>query len=92
MSRQITAAEFKAKCLKLMDEVAETGEAIVITKRGKPVARLEAERASPPRSLFDALAGTVKVLEPSAGEGPTVSTSELDAATERLDRQVRGRE
>ncbi len=38
--RTIKASEFKAKCLKLMDEVAETREEIVITKNGKPVARL----------------------------------------------------
>ena len=38
--RTITASEFRAKCLALMDEVAETGVEIVITKRGKPVARL----------------------------------------------------
>lgn len=36
----ISASEFKAKCLSLLDEVAETGEAIVVTKRGEPVARL----------------------------------------------------
>ena len=36
----VTAAEFKAKCLALMDQVAASGEGIVITKRGKPVARL----------------------------------------------------
>ena len=40
--KTIAAGEFKAKCLALMDEVARTGEEIVITKRGKPVARLEA--------------------------------------------------
>ena len=38
--RTIKASEFKAKCLKLMDEVAETGQEIVITKNGKPVSRL----------------------------------------------------
>lgn len=36
----IKASEFKAKCLKLMDEVAETGEPVVITKHGKPIAQL----------------------------------------------------
>ena len=41
----IKASEFKAKCLKLMDEVAETGEEIVITKNGRPVARLLAYKA-----------------------------------------------
>ncbi len=39
-SKRIPAGEFKAKCLKLMDEVNATGEELVITKRGKPVARL----------------------------------------------------
>ena len=43
--RTIKASEFKAKCLKLMDEVAETGEEIVITKNGRPVARLVRYRA-----------------------------------------------
>ncbi|HUF02180.1 MAG TPA: type II toxin-antitoxin system Phd/YefM family antitoxin [Gaiellaceae bacterium] len=39
--RSIPAARFKAQCLKLLDEVAETGETIVVTKRGKPVAKVE---------------------------------------------------
>lgn len=36
----IKASEFKAKCLQLMNEVAESGEIIVITKNGQPVAQL----------------------------------------------------
>ena len=40
MAKTRNASEFKAKCLGLIDEVAETGEAITILKRGKPVARL----------------------------------------------------
>ena len=36
----IKASEFKAKCLGLMDEVASTGDSLVITKNGKPVALL----------------------------------------------------
>ena len=39
-SRTIKASEFKATCLRLMDEVAESGEEIVITKNGRPTARL----------------------------------------------------
>ena len=39
-TRTIPAGEFKAKCLALLDEVADTGEEIVVTKRGKRVARL----------------------------------------------------
>lgn len=36
--RTITAGEFKARCLALLDEVAATHAAVVITKRGRPVA------------------------------------------------------
>ncbi len=39
-ARTMKASEFKARCLALMDEIAESGEEIIITKRGKPVARL----------------------------------------------------
>ncbi len=57
---QIPAGEFKAKCLKLMDQVRETGREIVTTKRGTPVAKLVSagERKSPPLSRF--MKGTVK--------------------------------
>jgi len=36
----IKASEFKATCLRLMDEVSRTGEPIIITKNGKPISRL----------------------------------------------------
>ena len=49
--RVIKASEFKAKCLKLMDEVAESGEEIVITKNGRPVSRLLPYRQRP-KTLF----------------------------------------
>ena len=49
--RTIKASEFKAKCLKLMDEVAANGEEIVITKNGVPTARLVAYREKP-KSFF----------------------------------------
>ncbi len=39
-ARTINAAEFKSKCLELMDEMAESGEELVITKNGHPVSRL----------------------------------------------------
>ena len=40
------ATEFRARCLGLIDEVADTGQEIVITKRGRPVARLVPVRPS----------------------------------------------
>jgi prevent-host-death family protein len=52
----ITASEFKAKCLALLDEVATTRETLVVTKRGKAVARIVP--AEEPPSLL----GTVTFL------------------------------
>ena len=46
-SRTIKASEFKAKCLELIDEVAESGEEVVITKNGRPVSRLAPYRVKP---------------------------------------------
>lgn len=38
--KTITAGKFKAQCLALLDEVAQKHETILVTKRGKPVARV----------------------------------------------------
>ena len=38
--RSIAAGRFKARCLALLDEVAETGLPLVVTKRGRPVAKV----------------------------------------------------
>lgn len=38
MTRMIAASRFKAECLALLDEVAEVGDSLIVTKRGRPVA------------------------------------------------------
>ncbi len=38
--QMVKASEFKARCLKLMDQVAQTGQPLTITKNGVPVAKL----------------------------------------------------
>lgn len=58
---KVSAAEFKAKCLKLMDEVSKTHEPVVITKRGKPIAKL-VPIEEPPETQFGYMKGTVTVL------------------------------
>lgn len=55
-TKEITATQFKARCLRLLDEVAESGEALVVTKRGHPVARIEPSAPRPD------LRGSVKLL------------------------------
>ena len=48
MKQQIAAGEFKAKCLHLLDEVQRTRKEIVVTKRGRPVARVLPAEHQPP--------------------------------------------
>ena len=57
---KIPAGEFKAKCLQLMDEVKSLHVEIIITKFGKPVAKLVPMQELSPRSLFGCLKGSVK--------------------------------
>ena len=59
--RTIKASEFKARCLKLIDEVAEKGGEIVITKHGQPMAKLVAYREKP-QSLFGIDRGKLEIL------------------------------
>ena len=58
--KTIPAGEFKAHCLAIMDEVQAKRQAVVITKRGKPVAKLvplEKERDD----IFGFFKGKIKV-------------------------------
>ncbi len=59
--RTIKASEFKAKCLKIMDEVAATNEPVEITKYGVPVARLFPARKRP-KTIIGAMKGSVTIL------------------------------
>ena len=58
MTKMVGAAEFKAKCLTLIDEMQRDGESVTITKRGKPVATLSVVKTEKPslKSIFGALA------------------------------------
>ncbi len=64
--RTMAAGEFKAKCLAVMDEVLATGQPVLITKRGKPVARIVAPQGAESRavnvdSIFQAMRGLATV-------------------------------
>lgn len=61
MAKTMRASEFKARCLQAMDEVAASGEPIVITKRGKPIAQL-APIAARPTTLRGFLKGQVRSI------------------------------
>ena len=68
----IAAGKFKAICLKLMDEVNRTGEEVVITKHGQPVAKLVAVGTETRRHSFGLLADQTVVygdlVEPTGEE------------------------
>ena len=77
---EISAAEFKAKCLKLMDEIARTRKPIVITKRGKPIAKLVPAEPEPRKPLFGYMAGTITYVGDI--ESPIDVEWEAEAGTE----------
>ncbi len=58
--QEISAAEFKAKCLKLMDSVEHDRTHLIITKRGRPVAKLIPYEETLP-SLFGFMSGTATI-------------------------------
>lgn len=62
--RTMAAGEFKAKCLAVMAEVNATGEPVLITKRGKPLARIvsseEQARKESPEAIFGCLRGFLR--------------------------------
>ena len=59
--RTITASQFKATCLALLDDVAESGQPLVVTKGGKPVARIVP--IEEPRSLVGSVKFCVSDVE-----------------------------
>lgn len=60
--REVAAGEFKAKCLALIDEVSETGQELVITKRGKPMAKVIPFKQDSVDALFGRLKGIVEIV------------------------------
>ena len=61
MSRIVRASEFKAKCLALMDEVARTGESVVVTKRGEPLVELVPHKPRAKKDAFGILKGELVI-------------------------------
>ena len=63
---KVSAAKFKATCLRLMDRVATTGEEIIITKHGTPVAKLVAarRRTKKQRTVHGCMKGTILYSAP----------------------------
>ena len=71
--RKIAAGEFKQTCLRLLDEVGVSGEPILITKRGRPVAQLTPVRPERPDDWLGAMRGRGEIrgdlVAPAADPG-----------------------
>jgi prevent-host-death family protein len=88
----ISAAQFKAECLKLMDLVEKTREPIVITKHGRPVAQLAPVPADAD-SLFGYMKDTIKteddVIAPVGEDWSALSGDEDHLYSRRSNKPAR---
>jgi prevent-host-death family protein len=63
--QRMAAGEFKAKCLRIMNEVKETGKPLVVTKRGEPMIEIFPSRSrndKDSKSLIGRLEGVMKIV------------------------------
>ena len=74
--KTMRAGEFKARCLKVMDQVRITREPVTITKRGRPVAKLvPVDRRND--DIFGCLKGVMEIVGDI--ESPLVAPEEWEA-------------
>ena len=59
---EMKASEFKAKCLRVIDEVAAGGDELIVTKNGKPLVKMVPYR-SKRTSLWGLYAGRIEMLD-----------------------------
>ena len=55
----VTATEFKAKCLKMLDRLNPQG--FVVTKRGRPIARVVPVRSVSNGGYYGAMKGKIQI-------------------------------
>jgi prevent-host-death family protein len=61
-NRVMSATEFKAKCLSVLDEVEKNGHTVTVTKRGRPVATVKRAEKARWKSLEGSWAGKVEIV------------------------------
>ena len=62
--KTVPAGEFKARCLALLDKVARTRQPLIVTKRGKPVAKVVPTETRTPRKLLGSVKFQGNVVDP----------------------------
>jgi prevent-host-death family protein len=76
--REVAVSRFKAQCLALLAEVAEKGEPILITKRGKPMAQVMPPPAPATGPIFGCLRGTAQLSDPDALVAPALEPADWE--------------
>lgn len=66
--RTMAIGEFKAKCLAVMAEVSTTGEPVLVTKRGKPLARVLPFQEQTQRESAESIFGCLRHMGSVAGD------------------------
>jgi prevent-host-death family protein len=75
--KTMSASAFKAQCLRVMEQVRTKREEVLITKKGRPVARL-VPADEPPADIFGRLAGIWEIVGDI--EKPAVPVSDWEQA------------
>ena len=91
--REIKAGEFKARCLQLMDDVAATGDTIIVTKRGKPVAKLvpiAAKALGPKFGFYKEIAQLISADEVMESPWDAEMDAEFEAGLQRTADLING--
>jgi prevent-host-death family protein len=84
MTKHVPAGEFKEKCLAILADVQAGHGAVVVTKRGKPVAKLVPIPDATARQVIGAMKGTIEIL----GDIVSPTGDDWDADDSWLDRQT----
>jgi prevent-host-death family protein len=82
--QEIPISKFKATCLAVLERVRKTGEPVIVTRFGQPVARIEPPSAQPARRIkLGSMAGTMTILGDIVG--PITDISDWEAAQDPED-------
>ena len=89
--KKMAAGEFKARCLRVMEEVAKYRTPVVITKKGRVVAKLVPPDA-PATDVFGCMAGTARIVgDVEAPVVPAAGWNAWAAAPRRPKKRTGGR-
>ena len=68
--KSVTVSHAKTHLLTLINDVDQRGESLVLTRRGRPVARLIPIEPAQPASIFGCMKGTIKITGDIVGPEP----------------------